>query len=64
MSREGMALRNDDILANVCEFVGKGHFYFVAKINSRCLQTLFANNNKQYSDSIVACYDSGEYYRI
>ena len=30
-----MALSNDDVLANVFEFVGSGHFWFVATINTK-----------------------------
>ena len=34
-SSKNMVLRNDDILANVCQFVGSGHFYFVANVNTK-----------------------------
>ena len=31
-----MALRNDDVFANVFAFVGSGHYSFVANINTQC----------------------------
>ena len=34
-SKNNMVLRNDDILANVCQFVGSGHFFFVANVNTK-----------------------------
>ena len=34
MGSKSMALGDDDILANVFDFVGSGHYFFVANINS------------------------------
>ena len=30
-----MVLNNDDMLANVCQFVGSGNFFFVANVNTK-----------------------------
>ena len=43
MASKNMVLSNDDILANVCEFVGEGHFFFVSNINKK-----FRNAYKDY----------------
>ena len=35
MNSKNIVLNNDDILASVCQFVGSGHFFFVANVNTK-----------------------------